>query len=158
MKHLRKFEELDYSTYISAADKLSSHGQKTKADRLRSHADEMEMKKINEMSFDVLVGETRVFNNAKFLKASTLRESNANGILCIFTSEPNNIHRIFATLNDDGTVVWRDYNKFANRKSVNDYQRLLRMVAKFNNEVKKLLSEMNLTPDDIKVVQRTFYI
>jgi YD repeat-containing protein len=158
MKHLRKFEELDYSTYISAADKLSQYGQKTKADRLKSHADQMEMNRINEISFDILVGETRVFNNAKFIKANVSRESNANGILCVFNSEPNNTHRIFATINKDGTVVWRDYNKFANRKSVNDYQRLLKMIANFNVEIKKLLSEMNLTPADIKVESRTFYI
>lgn len=158
MKHLRKFEELDYSTYKSAADKLSHHGQKSRAEKLRSHAEEMEMNKINELSFDILVGETRAFNNAKFFKATVSRESNSNGILCIFTSEPNNTHRVFATLNEDGSVVWREYNKFVNRKSVNDYQRLLRMLANFNVEIKKLLTEMNLTPDSLKVVSRTFYI
>jgi hypothetical protein len=158
MKHLRKFEELDYSTYKSAADKLSQYGQKSRAEKIRLHAEEMEMNKINELSFDILVGETRIFNNAKFFKATVSRESNANGILCIFTSEPNNTHRVLATLNKDGSVAWREYNKFANRKSVNDYQKLLKMLANFNEEIKKLLIEMNLTPDDIKVISRTFYI
>ena len=158
MKHLKTFEELDYSTYMRAASELSQHGQKKRSDDIRKHAEQMEMKKINEMSFDVLVGETRVCNDAKFQKVNVIRESEANGILCVFNSQPNNTHRILATINDDGTVVWRDYNKFANRKSVNDYQRMLRTLATFNSELIKLLDEMGLTPNKISVVSRSFYI
>ena len=158
MKHLRKFEELDYSTYLSAADKLASHGQKNKADRLRGHADEMEMKKINQMSFDILVGETRSFPDAKFSKATISREKNAYGVMCIFTSEPNHTHRVYATINSDGSVDWREYNKFANRKSVNEYQKLLKLLATFQPDLKKLLDEMGLEPSQLKVTSRTFYV
>ena len=157
MKHLRKFEELDYSTYSSAAAKLKQHGQKARAAKLSSHAEEMEMKRINQMSSDILVGETRPFNDAKYKSVNVLRESGAKGIVCIFESG-NNTHRVLSTINADGSVIWRDYNKFANRKSVNEYQKLLRMLGEFQPEVKKLLEEMNLTPDSLKVVPRTFYI
>lgn len=158
MKHLRKFEELDYSTYMSAADKLAAHGQKGKSDRLRGHAEEMEMKRINEMSFDILVGETRTFNDAKFSKATISREKNAYGIMCIFNSEPNHTHRVYATINNDGSIDWREYNKFANRKSVNEYQKLLKLLASFQPEVKKLLAEMKLDSSQLRVVSRTFYV
>lgn len=157
MKHLRKFEELDYSTYTNAASRLKQHGQRAKALKLSSHADDMEMKKINQMSFDVLVGETRPFNDAKFKSVGVLRESGAKGVVCIFESG-NNTHRVLSTINNDGSVVWRDYNKFANRKSVNEYQKLLRMLGEFQPEVKKLLEEMSLTPESLTVVSRTFYI
>lgn len=157
MKHLRKFEELNYSTYTNAAVRLSQHGQRAKALKLSSHAQEMEMKKINQMSFDILVGETRPFNDAKYKSVNVLRESGAKGIVCIFESG-NNTHRVLSTINNDGTVVWRDYNKFANRKSVNEYQKLLRMLGEFQPEVKKLLEEMNLEPSSLTVVSRTFYI
>jgi hypothetical protein len=32
MRHLRKFEELTYSTYMSAADKMTGYGQVKKAE------------------------------------------------------------------------------------------------------------------------------
>jgi hypothetical protein len=157
MRYLRKFEELDYSTYMDASNRMKQHGQISKGEKLSSHAENMEMKKINQMSFDVLVGETRPFNDAKFKSVSVLRQSGAKGIVCIFESG-NNTHRIFSTINPDGSIVWRDSNKFVNRKSVNEYEKLVKKLATFHPEVKKLLDEMNLTPDKLKVVARTFYI
>jgi hypothetical protein len=40
---------MNYSTYISAAEKLSSFGQKQKALALINHANDLERKKINEL-------------------------------------------------------------------------------------------------------------
>lgn len=157
MRHLKKFEELDYSTYTKAADKLAQHGQKARAEKIRAHASERELESVKRMTFDILVGETRSFNDAKFKSASTIRESGSKGILCIFESGTNT-HRVFSTINPDGSVVWRDYNKFANRKSVNEYQKLIRLLSTFQPEIKKLLEEMNLTPEKLIVVSRSFYI
>lgn len=38
MKHLKKFEELNKATYLSAADKLSTKGHKNRANALRDYA------------------------------------------------------------------------------------------------------------------------
>lgn len=157
MKHLRKFEELNYSTYTNTAGKFKQHGQSSRSQRLITHAYEMEARKINQMSFDILVGETRTFDDAKFKSASVIRESGAKGILCIFESG-NNTHRVLSTINPNGDIVWRDYNKFVNRKSVNEYQKLLKTLSTFHPDIKKLLEEMKLTSDSIRVVSRTFYI
>jgi len=60
---------MNYSTYISAAEKLSSLGQKQKALNFINHANELERKKINELKFNILVGEVRPFKDAKFHSA-----------------------------------------------------------------------------------------
>ena len=44
---------MNYSTYISAAEKLSSLGQKQKALILIDHANNQERKKINELKFNI---------------------------------------------------------------------------------------------------------
>lgn len=164
MNYIKKFEELDYSTYISAADRLSQHGQKSRAEKIKSHAVSGEMKKINDMSFDILVGDSRVFNNAKFHSVQVMREKNANGVMMIFTSDPSsgrgssNTHKVLSTINNDGSVTWRDFNKFASRRSVNDYQTALRKISEIQPDIKKMMEDMNLSPSDLRVVSRTFYI
>ena len=158
MKHIRKFEELNYETYISASDKLSQHGQKQRGEKVKSHAIESETKKIKDISFDILVGDTRIFNDAKFHSVRVMREKNANAVMVVFESLPNNTHRVLATINPDGTVTWRDFNKFASRKSVNDYQSALRKLAGFEPDLKKMVEEMGLKPSELRVVPRTFYV
>jgi hypothetical protein len=69
MKHLRKFEELDYSTYMSAADKMAGYGQVKKAEEVKAHAKNMSMMLIKNMEFDILVGNVKEFPMAKFLNA-----------------------------------------------------------------------------------------
>ncbi len=157
MKHLKKFEELNYSTYTSAADKLAKHGQKSRSIDIMTHANEMEHKSIKSMTFDILVGETRTFNDAKFEKMMVSREKEAIGIAVIFKSD-SNTHSVLSTLNKDGSVVWKESNKFANRISVNKFQKVLRVLAAFQPDFKKLLDEMGILPENIKVVPRTFYI
>lgn len=158
MKHLKKFEELDYSTYMNASKEVTSMGQSKKGEEFRKHAKEMEMKKINTMSFDILVGDVRTFNDAKYISTDIIREVGAKGFIVNFESSGGNTHRVFTTLNSDGSVVWRDYNKFSNRKSVNEFQSLLQMISSFQPDMIKMLDEMNLKPENLKVVQRTFYI
>lgn len=157
MKYLRKFEELKYSTYSSAVDKLSQYGQKSRAERIKSHAEEMELLHINDMKFDILVGESRTFPGAKYQSVQVMRETASKAILMVFSSG-DNTHRVLANINADGTIVWRDFNKFANRRSVNEYQRAIRLLASFNPAVKKLVDEMGLSPESLNVVSRTFYI
>lgn len=157
MKHIKKFEDLDYTTYVNAADKMSAFGQKSRADKVRSHADKTQMDKINETLFDILVGESRVYSGAKFLSAQAMKEKNSIGILCVFTSG-NNTHKVLATLENDGTLVWRDYNKFANRKSVNEYLKAVKILATTQQDIKRLLEEINIKPEELKVAARTFYL
>ncbi len=157
MKHLIKFEELDYSTYASAANKIKQHGQSDRATKISSHSIEMESKKIKDMSFDILVG-PKEFPGAKFHSIQVLRESSSKGILMIFESGNTNTHKILATVKDDGSVVWRDYNKFANRRSVNEYQKALKLLANFQQDFKKMIDEMGLSPESLTIVPRTFYI
>lgn len=157
MKHLKKFEELDYSTYTSAADKLASFGQKTRSSELRSHGVEMERKKIENYSFDILVGEVKTVPNAKFKSLSIVRESQAYSLVSIFESSAGT-HRVSSILNDDGTIMWRDNNKFSNRKSVNNFSIVLKLLSKYQPDFVKLLEELGLTTDQLQIVHRTFYI
>ena len=45
---------MNYSTYISAAEKLSSFGQKQKALLFIKHANDLEKKKIDDLKFNIL--------------------------------------------------------------------------------------------------------
>ncbi len=148
---------MNYSTYASAAEKLSSFGQKQKALALLKHANELEQKKINDLKFNILVGEVRPFKDAKFHSAQVLREREANTIMCIFQSDANT-HRINAKIKPGGEVQWSDGNLFLDRQSVKSYERLLDYLTNYQNDVQKLLSEIELKKDDLKVVNRTFYI
>jgi hypothetical protein len=155
MRIIKFFEEFNHHTYMSAADKLKKHGQKDRANKIISHSVEMESKKISTMSFDILVG-PREFPGAKYEKTMVMRESGSKGITFIFTSG-NNTHRILTTVSENGGISWRDGNKFANRKSVNDFQKLVSTLSTFDKEIIKLMDEMNLTSDILKVISRTFY-
>jgi hypothetical protein len=148
---------MNYSTYASAAEKLASFGQKQKALALIKHASDLEQKKINDLKFNILVGEVRPFKDAKFHSAQVLREREANTIMCIFQSDANT-HRINAKIKPGGEVQWSDGNLFLDRQSVKSYERLLDCLTNYQSDVQKLLSEIELKKDDLKVVNRTFYI
>lgn len=147
---------MNYSTYISAAEKLSSFGQKQKASNIISHANELEKRKIKDLKFNILVGEVRPFNDAKFHSVQILREREANTIMCIFQSDVNT-HRINAKIKPGGEVRWSDGNLFLDRQSVKSYEKLLDYLSN-QNEVQKLLNEIDLKKEDLKVVNRSFYI
>ena len=66
MKYLSKFEELDYSTYMSAAHKMSNYGQTKKADEVKNQAKNMATMIIRNMEFDILVGGVKEFPKAPF--------------------------------------------------------------------------------------------
>jgi hypothetical protein len=148
---------MNYSTYISAAEKLSSFGQKQKAMKLIDHANDLERKKINNLKFNILVGEVRPFKDAKFHSALILKEKEANTIMCIFQSDTNT-HRISAKIKQGGEIRWSDGNLFLDRQSVKSYERLLDHLTNYRNDVQKLLGEIETKRDDIKVVNRSFYI
>lgn len=158
MKHLRKFEELDYSTYKSAADKLQSLGQKGKAKDMMSHAIEHEKQKTNMFSFNILVGDVKTFPDAKFVSLDVARESQAYSLIAVFKSGENNTHTVRAVISRDGAITWREGgNKFADRKSTNDFLKLIKMVSHYQESLIKLLDEMKLTTDQLSIVSRTFY-
>ena len=148
---------MNYSTYISAAEKLSSFGQKQKALLFIQHANDLEKKKIDDLKFNILVGEVRPFKDAKFHSAQIIREREANTIMCIFQSDVNT-HRINAKIKPGGEVQWSDGNLFLDRQSVKSYEKLLDYLTTYQNEVQKLLTEIALKKDDLKVVNRSFYI
>lgn len=147
---------MNYSTYISAAEKLSSFGQKQRALSLIKHANELEEKKINEFDFDILVGEVKTFSCAKFDSVRVLREKEGNTIMCIFKSG-NNTHRINSTMKNDGSLLWSDGNLFVNRKSVNNFNKLLNHLKNYQKDVKKVLTDLALDNKDISIINRTYY-
>jgi hypothetical protein len=148
---------MKYSTYISAAEKLSSFGQKQKAIDLIDHANDLERKKINNLKFNILVGEVRPFKNAKFHSALIVKEKEANTIMCIFQSDTNT-HRVNAKIKQGGEIRWSDGNLFLDRQSVKSYEKLLGHLTNYRNDVQKLLGDIDLNRDDLKVVNRSFYI
>lgn len=46
MKHIKAYEELNYDTYRSAADKLGKYGHKKRPDKLKKHAEVIKRKNI----------------------------------------------------------------------------------------------------------------
>jgi len=156
MKHLRKFEELDYSTYTSAADKMASYGQTDKAEEIRSHAKKMARMIIDNMTFGILVGNVRNFPSAKFDSGRIFKSGNAYTLQVIFKSD-DNTHIVNSKVTDNGEIAWTDGNKFMNRGSVIKFQQLVQQLGKFQPDFVSFLNENDLKTDDFKVVLRTFY-
>lgn len=146
-----------YNTYISAAEKLTALGQRDLAMRFLSHANEIVNKRVSEFDFDILVGQVKAFNGAKFAETRLLREKEANTIMFIFKSGANT-HRINTTLRHTGEIVWHDGNQFCNRKSVRFFEKLVSIIVEYNKDLQKLLSQMGLQPSDLKITHRTFYL
>jgi hypothetical protein len=149
---------MNYSTYISAAEKLSSFGQKQRASLFIKHANDLEQKKIDDLKFNILVGEVRPFKDARFHSVQVIREREANSIMCIFQSDTNNTHRINAKIKPGGEVQWSDGNLFLDRQSVKSYERLLDYLTSYQNDVQKLLGEIEIKREDLKIINRSFYI
>jgi hypothetical protein len=154
---------MKYSTYVSAAERLSLLGQKKKATELIEHALKQEKKKIDLLKFDILVGEVKAFKDAKFHSAQVMKERESNTIMCIFQSEVKsenmtNTHRICASIRQTGEVVYTDGNLFLDRKSVKSFERLLQYLIGYRSDVRKLLREAGIDKSHIRLSSRTFYI
>lgn len=149
---------MKYSTYVSAAERLSLLGQKKKAAEFLAHALKQERKKIDQLNFDILVGEVRPFRDAKFHSAQILRERESNTLMCLFQSESVNTHKICATIRQNGEVSYSDGNLFLDRKSVRSFEKLLEFLIGYQPDVKKLLDESGIDQKSIRVLNRTFYI
>jgi hypothetical protein len=146
-----------YTTYISAAEKLSALGQKEIAKKFLSHANDIVTKRISEFDFDILVGQVKHFNGAKFAETRVLREKEANTIMFIFKSGTNT-HRINTTLRHNGEIVWHEGNHFCNRKSVKSFEKLIGVIVEYSTDIQKLLTEMQLNQNKLRLIQRTFYL
>lgn len=146
-----------YTTYISAAEKLSTLGQKEIAKKFLSHASDIVTKRVSEFDFDILVGQVKHFNGAKFVETRVLREKEASTIMFIFKSGTNT-HRINTTLRHNGEIVWHDGNHFCNRKSVRCFEKLVGIIVEYNKDIQKLLTEMQLDQNKLRLIQRTFYL
>lgn len=147
---------MNYTTYISASEQVSTLGQKDLAKRFIKHANDIVSKQLNTFNFDILVG-VKPFIGAKFVETRILREKESNTIMFIFKSGANT-HRINTTLKSNGDIVWHDGNLFNNRNSVRHLESLTKIVVEYNRDIQKLLSEMNLQADQLRLVHRTFYI
>jgi hypothetical protein len=156
MKHLRKFEELDYSTYMSAADKIASYGQTKRSEEIKAHAKDMARMIINDMDFDILVGSVRPFPGAKFHTGRVFKSGTAWTLQVIFKSGENT-HNVTCQLTVGGEITWTEGNKFMNRKSAIKFQQLVQQLAKYQPDFVGFLNEYQLNSDDLKVVLRTFY-
>lgn len=156
MKHLRKFEELDYSTYMSAADKMASYGQTARAEVVRKHAITMARKVIDSMVFGILVGGVRTFPDAKFESARIFKAGTAWSLQVIFSSAQNT-HSVNCRVLENGEITWAEGNKFMNRGSALKFQQLIQQLSKFQPDFLGFLNEYGLEIEDIKVVLRTFY-
>lgn len=158
MKHLRKFEELQYSTYMSAADKMVGYGQSKKAEEIKSHAKKMAMMVIENMEFDVLVGGVKEFPKAKFYSARIFKSGNAWTLQVIFQSEGDYKHSIMSKVTEGGEISWQEGNKFMNRKSTIKFGQLIEQLCQFQSDFLGFLKEYKLNSGDLKLIQRTYYI
>jgi hypothetical protein len=157
MKHIRKFEELDYSTYISAADKLEDFGQIDRAKELRTHAVNMSRREVDE-TFGILVGGVRPFPEAKFQEMSLFRSGESFLLRAIFNSG-NNTHRIDSVIDPKtGDITWSEGNKFLEKRSTMKFQKLVDAISKNQDDFQSFFVESKLTSTDLKVVFRTFYV
>ena len=153
MKHLRKFEELDYSTYMNAADKAD---KKTASD-LRDHAYNMYRKDIDDMTFGILVGGVRPFPEAKFTSLDIFKSGSGWIMNTVFQSG-NNTHKVTSSVSPTGEITWMEGNKFLDRKSVMDFKKMIVRLCDSHDELQSFLSENSLKPENFKLATRTFFI
>ena len=148
---------MDYTTYISAANQVSSLGQTDLSKNFIKHANSLEERKITDLKFDVLVGSTKTFSGAKYDSFRVIREKESVTLMFIFKSGENT-HRINATLNNDGRITWCDGNLFSNRVSVNSFIKLIYHLTNYNKNILDVLKEKQISLNDLRVIKRTFYI
>jgi len=158
MKHLRKFEELDYSTYMRAADKMSGYGQTKKAEEVKSHAKNMAMMLIKNMDFDILVGSVKEFPGAKFLNARIFKSGTAWTLQVMFESNGGYTHSVMSKVTESGEITWQEGNKFMNRKSAIKFGQLIEQLCLFQPDFVGFLKEYNLNSGDLKLIKRTYYL
>ena len=158
MRHLRKFEELDYSTYMSAADKMAGYGQTKKAEEVKSHAKSMSMMLIKNMEFDILVGNVKEFPMAKFLNARIFKSGTAWTLQVMFESNGGYTHNVISKVTPEGEISWQEGNKFMNRKSAIKFGQLIEQLCLFQPDFVGFLKEYNLNSGDLKLIQRTYYL
>jgi len=150
---------MKYSTYISAAKKISAYGQKSKAQRIISHAIDMEKREIDKIKFNILVGSVKLFKDAKFVETRILKEKESDTLLFIFESnDGKNSHILNTRLEDDGSVRWFDGNLLGDRHSVKNLNSLIKHIRNYQEDFIKLLEDKNLKNRELKVIERTFYI
>jgi hypothetical protein len=157
MKHLRKFEELNYSTYMSFADKVAAKGQSELADEARYHAVNISRKPIDKMTFGILVGGVRPFPDAKFT-SSEIFKSGSGWIMNSVFQSGNNTHKVTSAVSSTGDITWMEGNKFLDRKSVRNFEKMIVILCESQDDLKGFLSENSLKPEDFKTDIRTFYI
>jgi hypothetical protein len=157
MKHLRKFEELDYSTYMRAADKMFNYGQTKKSEEVKVHAKNMAMTIIKNMDFDILVGSVKQFPGAKFLNARIFKSGTAWTLQVMFESTGDYTHNVMSRVTEGGEISWQEGNKFMNRKSVIKFGQLIEQLCQFQPDFVGFLKEYNLNSGDLKLIQRTYY-
>jgi hypothetical protein len=157
MKHLRKFEELDYSTYMSAADKLAGYGQTDRAKKIKAHGVDMSRKAIDSMTFGILVGNVRPFPDAKFTSLDIFKSGSGWIMNSVFQSG-NNTHKVTSSISDTGEITWMEGNKFLDRRSVLNFQKMIVKLCESQDDLQSFLSENELSPEDLKPVLRTFYV
>jgi hypothetical protein len=158
MKHLRKFEELNYSTYMSFADKVAGLGQTGKADEVRAHALDIVRKEIeNNLKFDILVGGVRPFPDAKFTSLDIFK-SGSGWVMNVVFQSGSNTHKVTSSVSTTGEITWREGNKFLDRRSVMDFKKMVVKLCESQDDLKSFLSENGLKPEDLNPVMRTFYI
>jgi hypothetical protein len=157
MKHLRKFEELNYSTYMSFADKVAAKGQSELADEARYHAVNISRKPIDNMTFGILVGGVRPFPDAKFTSSEIFKSGNGWIMNSVFQSG-NNTHKVTSAVSSTGDITWMEGNKFLDRKSVRNFEKMIVILCESQDDLKGFLSENSLKPEDFKTDIRTFYI
>ncbi len=142
---------MNYNVYLSASETVYGYGQVELSKRFLEHAEYLERKKIENLKFDILVGNTKLFSGAKYESMRSIREKEGVTLLFIFKSGENT-HRINCNLKSDGSLVWADGNLFKNRLSVRKFSELIDHLSNYHKDIKKL----NI--DRIKLVSRTFYI
>ena len=157
MKHLRKFEELNYSTYMSFADKVAAKGQSELADEARYHAVNISRKTIDNMTFGILVGGVRPFPEAKFTSSEIFKSGNGWIMNSVFQSG-NNTHKVTSSVSPTGDITWMEGNKFLDRKSVLNFQKMIVKLCESQDDLQSFLSENGLGPENLKPVLRTFYV
>lgn len=158
MKYLSKFEELDYSTYMSAAYKMSNYGQTKKADEVKNHAKNMATMIIRNMEFDILVGGIKEFPKAKFINARIFKSGMQWTLQIMFESVGNYTHSVMSNVDQIGEISWQEGNKFMNRKSVIKFAQLIEQLCLFQPDFIGFLNESNLNSGNIKLIQRTYYL
>jgi len=158
MRHLRKFEELTYSTYMSAADKMTGYGQVKKAEEVKSHAKNMAMMIIRNMNFDILVSNVKEFPMEKFHTARVFKSGKDWTLQVIFESNDGYTHSLISNVTPEGEISWKEGNKFMNRKSTIKFGQLIEQLCLFQPDFIGYLKEYNLNSGDLKLIQRTYYL